>query len=1071
MSTSKKIKTDNNNNKIFQDIIDFEILISILNFLLISNKNNNKRWYNFISLTISNNIINNKSFEHWLKINNKLFTEDYKNQNQYDKNNLFFNNKYKIFKISFNKEFSIVKIKESIINDYFKFNLFLHNITIDDFKEIKNKFENNQLVYNRIVVNKFRYSSFFINNNGTSLFRIHKYISNENSEIISNLFKILELNFDFWLDRYRPDSEEEEDHDHDPGKGNKKCTVLYFNNLSIDVYNDEEEVADGDEEIVKIFKIFKGNNLIFDGSHAYCESEILKHFNHSALFDPDYSVDFVEARHLIKVNQFENLHSITIPINSYQILSNLSDEMGFHSLHHNNADPGNSDNIKSELNQMINSLNTCKSLKNLIISSVKLIDLPISFYYKHGESNHEILVNNINQTIESYSNSFQPLFSELNTSIERIEFNSMGLLNINTFSNLLNNKSIKYLYLYDSDFIVYLPKPTGDNSRLHFKPISINQYLFDNIFSSPLTSIRHYRIKFIESKQLKFIFNLILNNIFKLQLYSLIFEFDENKLIGEFVLEFKNLINNISTQQQQQQQQSKNINLKEIKIKIKDVKKIDEEYIQELNNINNPYFTTVIKNLEILSKKWYNFISLTISNNIINYKSFEYWLKTNFIENSFIENYDNNQNQYDKNNLIFNYKEDKQYKISFNKKFSIVKIKESIINDYFKFNLFLNNITIDDFIEMKNKFENNQLLYNRIVVSVDTDICGFPSDILFTIHEYVSNENSEIVSNLFKILELNFDFWLDYGYCPHSEEEEEECEGNNKKCREIYLNNLSIAGKNIIYDGSNIDESDTPTHINYSALFDPDNSGQQVESIKVKNEYGNEALHLIKVNQFENLHSITIPINSFQILSNLSEEMGFGKLYRKNNKYSSDSDNIKSELNQMINSFITSKSLKNLNISSVNSICYLPIKKYDGCDHENFVNNINKTIELFSNSFQPLFSELNTSIERIEFDCCGLLNINTFSNLLNNKSIKYLYLNGDSDFIVYSSKPKGNGRGSGGSRLHLEPISINQYLFDNIFSSPLTSIRHYKINFIESNEIKFIFNLILIIFLNYNYIH
>ncbi|KAM9971111.1 hypothetical protein ACTFIW_011085 [Dictyostelium discoideum] len=480
-----------------------------------------------------------------------------------------------------------------------------------------------------------------------------------------------------------------------------------------------------------------------------------------------------------------------------------------------------------------------------------------------------------------------------------------------------------------------------------------------------------------------------------------------------------------------------------------------------------------------ISKKWYNFISSTISNNIINYKSFEYWLKTNFSDNSFIENYDNNQNQYDKNNLIFNYKEDKQNKISFNKKFSIVKIKESTINDYFKFNLFLHYFTIDDFIEMKNKFENNQLLYHRIVVNVDTDSCGFPSDILFTIHEYVSNENSEIVSSLFKILELNFDFWLDYGYCPRSEEEEEEDEGSNKKCREIYLNNLSIAGynrevgedeetvkifkilksKNIIYDGSDIYESDTPTHVNYSALFDPGNSGQQVESIKVKNENGNEARHLTKVNQFEKLHSITIPINSFQILSNLSEEMGFSKLYRKNNKYSSDSDNMKSELNQMINSLITSKSLKNLNISSVNSICYLPIKKYDGGDYENFVNNLNKTIELFSNSFQPLFSELNTSIERIELDCMGLLNINTFSNLLNNKSIKYLYLNGDSDFFVYSSKPKDNGRG--GSRLHLEPISINQYLFDNIFSSPLTSIRHYKIRFIELNQIKLIFNLIL----------
>ncbi|KAM9971096.1 hypothetical protein ACTFIW_011070 [Dictyostelium discoideum] len=167
------------------------------------------------------------------------------------------------------------------------------------------------------------------------------------------------------------------------------------------------------------------------------------------------------------------------------------------------------------------------------------------------------------------------------------------------------------------------------------------------------------------------------------------------------------------------------------------------------------------------------------------------------------------------------------------------------------------------------------------------------------------------------------------------------------------------------------------------------------------------------------------------------------------------------ELNQMINSFITSKSLKNLNIKScLNSIHFHPNDYYDGNgDHEIFVNNINETIEYYSNLFKPLFSELNTSIERIEFDCMGLLNINTFSNLLNNKSIKYLYLYGNSDFIVYSSKPSYNG--GGGGELHKEFISVNQYLFDNIFTSPLTSIRHYKINIKEPNQLKLIFNLIL----------
>ncbi|KAM9972681.1 hypothetical protein ACTFIR_012048 [Dictyostelium discoideum] len=646
MLTNKKIKTDNN-NKIFQDIIDFEILKSIINYLLTSkknknkNKNNNnnsdslknnsnqynvnkfylnrneilnyilvsKKWYNFISLTISNNIINNKSFEYWLKINyndNKSFIEIYNNQIQYNKNNLIINYKEnsKRNKISLNKEFSIIKIKESIINDYFKFNLLLDEITIDDFKEIKKKFENNELLYNRIVVN---FDNSFDEHDYQQgiLFTIYEYVSKENSEIISNLFKLLELNFHFYFGGFIPKSEKKDDKGNN---NNKKCTELYLNNLTIFGNNWGEDV---DEHTVKVFKIFKSKNIIYDGS--YEGDEALTHVNYSALFDPDNSgqqvesiivqskngnEEFVEARHLSKVNQFENLHSITIPINSFQILSNFSKEFEFLKLYSkitNSIKSPSSKNIKSELYQMVNSFITSKSLKNLKITSPIYLSYFLTFYQDFvgtEASNIEFYENLINETMESISNSFQPLFSELNTSIERIEFDCTGLLNINTFSNLLNNKSIKYLYLYvNSDFIVYSSKSTGygRGSELHNETLSINQYLFENIFISPLTSIRHYKIKFEELKQLKFIFNLILNNIFKLQLYSLIFEFSEYRknLVDEFVKEFKYLINNISTQQEQQK--LNNINLKEIKIKIKDY-----EYIQELNNIHNPYFTTIV---------------------------------------------------------------------------------------------------------------------------------------------------------------------------------------------------------------------------------------------------------------------------------------------------------------------------------------------------------------------------------------------------------------------------------------------------------------------------------------------
>ncbi|KAM9971088.1 hypothetical protein ACTFIW_011062 [Dictyostelium discoideum] len=345
-----------------------------------------------------------------------------------------------------------------------------------------------------------------------------------------------------------------------------------------------------------LYGLFEANvsgtiERLFDPDNSGQQVESIK-----VEIEPDND-EFVEPLHLAKVNQFENLHSITIPINSYQILSNLSEDMGFIRLYNSKSDTGNSENMKSELNQMINSIITSKSLMNLNVSSVNSTNSPID-YEGHYNGNrdggdYKTFANKINETIESFSNSFQPLFSELNTSIERIEFDCVGLLNINTFSNLLNKKSIKYLYLYGSDFIVYSSKPIDNgrgsgSSELHLEPISINQYLFENIFTSPLTSIRHYKIRFKELNHIKFIFNLILNNIFKLQLYSLIFKIYENELVCEFVKEYKNLINNISIQQQQQQQQkSNNITLKEIKIETN-----DNEYIQGINNINNPYFIT-----------------------------------------------------------------------------------------------------------------------------------------------------------------------------------------------------------------------------------------------------------------------------------------------------------------------------------------------------------------------------------------------------------------------------------------------------------------------------------------------
>ncbi|KAN0025410.1 hypothetical protein ACTFIU_003671 [Dictyostelium citrinum] len=106
---------------------------------------------------------------------------------------------------------------------------------------------------------------------------------------------------------------------------------------------------------------------------------------------------------------------------------------------------------------------------------------------------------------------------------------------------------------------------------------------------------------------------------------------------------------------------------------------------------------------------------------------------------------------------------------------------------------------------------------------------------------------------------------------------------------------------------------DCPTHVIYTPLFDSNHSGQQVELIKVQKRLSEDEFvephHLIKVGQFQNLHSLIIPMDTFQILSNLSEDMGFGRFY-SNRADTGDSDNMKSESSKMINSFITKYLIK-----------------------------------------------------------------------------------------------------------------------------------------------------------------
>ncbi|KAM9951450.1 hypothetical protein ACTFIT_002129 [Dictyostelium discoideum] len=156
--------------------------------------------------------------------------------------------------------------------------------------------------------------------------------------------------------------------------------------------------------------------------------------------------------------------------------------------------------------------------------------------------------------------------------------------------------------------------------------------------------------------------------------------------------------------------------------------------------------------------------------------------------------------------------------------------------------------------------------------------------------------------------------------------------------------------KNLIYDGSDV-ACGSPTHVNLTPMFNPDMAGQHIESIKIKNRL--------------NIAQIAEPGNQMKIEG---KELDFAQLIFKN---------MKSELKKMINSLISSKSLKNVKISSLSNgetgSIYDILEESDDSEEED--------------------PELNTSIERIEFDCYGLFSINTFLNLLKINQLNiYIYM-------------------------------------------------------------------------------
>ncbi|KAN0030223.1 hypothetical protein ACTA71_009984 [Dictyostelium dimigraforme] len=477
----KRPKLNNNNNnieenkKIFPDYLDFEIIKSIINYLLIYDKkrtNNfkdnfgytiknlfyfideitqlslvSKKWYNNISNLISNNIkqpiqsISDDSLKYF------YFS------NKTGKNN---------FKLRINQPFSIIKIN-------------LENQNNQSFQQQEQQQQQQQQ---------------------------QQQLQNNSNQ--SNLFKIIN------------DNEENRILDDD-----------YLKNIEINkltMVGTSENNPNALEIIEKIKPLqIKYNPNGNDYQDAYC------HMNYSPFFNPLMNprielikierTDHVEPSHMANINKLTNLHTLSCSILFHDIIRAESGNYSSISDNGCNHFGGLNENsiytIKNDWETMINSIKTSKQLKNITIKNFCFRG-PHCMYdgIDDGDSSIRKSMNQLANGIKLVLEGPPQLHYLKFTNIDFTEFSS-------TYSTLITNKTIKTLIFKSKgrslDNLV-------DDSIISPLIDQLTDYYVSTVFSLNST-IRHFKftvLGFVSS-----IFNPLLKNYNRLSLYSIELEINE----------------------------------------------------------------------------------------------------------------------------------------------------------------------------------------------------------------------------------------------------------------------------------------------------------------------------------------------------------------------------------------------------------------------------------------------------------------------------------------------------------------------------------------------------------------
>ncbi|KAM9960800.1 hypothetical protein ACTFIW_009952 [Dictyostelium discoideum] len=551
------------NKKIVPKYLENEILKKILDYLLIKNKKKqsfheikrhyskkrffrfnkeiinyslvSKKWFQFISNIIENNIIENDILNKWIFCRHKQFNI---NQISHELKDTLRN-----FTLSINNVNSIINIENQLIKNYFNERiLIIHANDLGDnyyksIEMIKEINENNSIFnYEKIIIDNIKGYESTSSESELILNTISKLINNNNNNNQNYQDKLI-IDIE-WLTSGKWD----EIHRDQFGLSNE---MFKINKLTIREYNGNYNSRFPVIQSLKPKKI--------EIREYYDDYDERPSYNYSPLFSTDndrlesiiIKEGWVNVGNLKNIDyHLPNLHTLSISLLIHDIIKSIlindenfkKDEETLRDCKYyfiGNREIESEQNDSSHWESMINSLSNCKNLKNLSIDSfcMKMNDECFKISPNRHDDNHQliysisenVILNGLKRILESDDNNIQC-------------FNIGFDLNLNGYPD----HSINFFKSLESNF--KLKTLSFKNYQL---PNSILNYLFSDLFKIN-NSINHLIIELLPPKfdDFQVNYNLIFKYLFLNfnsynSLYSITLKIYDISIFNNILIYFK----------------------------------------------------------------------------------------------------------------------------------------------------------------------------------------------------------------------------------------------------------------------------------------------------------------------------------------------------------------------------------------------------------------------------------------------------------------------------------------------------------------------------------------------------